>query len=381
MFRVAAFTLIELMVVIGILAALAGMLMPIVTMAQRGAMRTSCEATLRKIDVAARMFRRDIGIFPYQLGYPDQVDRTNPFTNRLARQLARGMIDSERDAVRTLAATAAGKYAYTADLNDGTSVEASLPSTLAFSITRLPPRDFGPPWIGDGDKKLRKRYSYFINRLAGERAGLCMLAGAFDMTGGIVSGPYANGAIHSDLSGNRVVTSSEIGSLETGWGDDYLRGEIEARFIDGDAILDAYRHPVIYVCQLVPRIRSTSVKVQNSVFSIAEPSWFGLGHQGFASRTGPWGSIVSEKRFQLLGLGRVVLTTGDAGDGQPPPTDPTFYPTAGDFTNSDRRYYAAPSMGRDFELWSAGRDGSLRWMRNDPLNRDNIPANAYDRKL
>lgn len=378
--RPEAFTLIELLVVVSILAVLAGMLMPMIGMAQRTAMRSSSEATLRKVDAAVRMFRRDLGVFPYQLAYPDQVDAANPFPNHLGRQLGRSMSDLERTTVQTLVATAASKYAYNENLNDG-NPETAIPSPVAFSITGLPPQSFGPPWLGDDDKQGRKRYSFYINRIAGERARLAMLAGAFDLSGGVVSGPFANGAIHRDLSSTRVVSAAEVGSLTTGWGDDYLQGELEARFIKDDAILDAYKHPIIYVCQVVPRIRTTSIKVYDWGFAIAEPGWFGLGHQGFAAQTGPWGSIVTAKRPLLLGLGRVRLTTADAGDGQPPPTDPTFYPNAGDFMNSDRRFYAPPAGSLDFELWSAGRDGSLRWMRNDPVNRDNASASPYDRKL
>ncbi len=376
-----AFTLIELLVVVSILVVLAGMLMPMVGLAQRSALRTSSEATLRKVDVAVRMFRRDIGAFPYQLGYPDQVDDANPFPNRLARQLTRSMSDSERTAVRTLVATAAGKYAYNADLNDGNNVEPTLPSAVAFSVTRLPPKTFGPPWLDDNEKMGRKRYSFYLNRIAADRTRLAILSGAFDLAGGIVSGPNANGAIHLDLSGTTVLSSSEIGSQTTGWGDDYLEGELEARFITDDAILDAYKHPIVYVCQIVPRIRTSKIKVYDWNFDIAEPAWFGLGHQGFAARTGPWNSIVSAKRYLMLGQGRLALTTGDAGDGQPLPTDATYYPSSGAFLDSDRRYYAAPGNSLDVELWSAGRDGVLHWMRNDPANRDNVPASAYDRKL
>ncbi len=379
--RTAGFTLIELLVAVSIIAVLAGMLMPMVGMAQRMAMRTSSEATLRKVDAAVRLFRRDIGAFPYQRSYADQVDATAPFVNRLGRQLGRAMSDSERSAMRALAATATSKYAYDTNLNDGNNLEASLPSALAFSITRLPPKDFGPPWIDDNDKMGRKRYSFYLNRIASDRARLATLSGAFDLTGGIVSGPNANGVVHLDQSGTRLLTTGEVGSLTTGWGDDYLQGEMEARFIKDDGILDAWGHPIVYVCQMVPRIRTAQIKVYDRGFSLAEPAWFGLGHQGFAARTGPWDSLVSTKRFLLLGLGRLRLSNGDAGDGQPLPTDPLCYPDAGAFQHSDRRFYAAPGLSLDFELWSAGKDGSLRWMRDDPLNRDNIPASAYDRKL
>ncbi len=49
--------------------------------------------------------------------------------------------------------------------------------------------------------------------------------------------------------------------------------------------------------------------------------------------------------------------------------------------NSDLRTSAGPAFVHEFELWSAGPDGRFAHLRDDGLNRDNIPLLPYNRGL
>jgi prepilin-type N-terminal cleavage/methylation domain-containing protein len=59
--RHSGFTLIELLVTMAVIAVLAGMLMPMIGSAQRGAKRTNTQNLLRKVEVALAGFKGDVG--------------------------------------------------------------------------------------------------------------------------------------------------------------------------------------------------------------------------------------------------------------------------------------------------------------------------------
>ena len=60
----AAFTLIELLMVVSIIALLAGMATPILMTAKNSAARNATKATFGKLDAALRLFKTEAGAYP-----------------------------------------------------------------------------------------------------------------------------------------------------------------------------------------------------------------------------------------------------------------------------------------------------------------------------
>lgn len=378
------FTLVELLVVVGIIAFLAAMAMPLLNMATRQAKRSNSEATLRKVDQALRMFRRDVDALPYQLAYPDAVTATTPFANNLGLRLGQALPTADLQSLQGLVAVGGGAYAYPVDvLASANVVEVGLPSALTFRSSYLP----NSYWTQYGTDKNPRRYCQMLNRMAQRRVKDAVMAGAFDLAGGLIRND--DNTVFRNLSANQVFTSAVVNGA-IGWCDDYLSGEVGPAGLSADraVVLDAWGNPLVYVCQVVPAARSVSLRgsqnaggFRNQEFRINDPRDFGLGTQGFAVGTGPWQSLVDAPKVRLLGCGRLTLSVSDAGDGSAVVAHATFLPDAANLRRSDRRYYAAPGMAKDYELWSAGPDGGLAWMRDDVINRDNVPATDYDRGL
>ncbi len=373
-----AFTLVELLVVVAIVVLLASMAMPLLALAERSAKRSNTEAILRKVDAAARQFQRDVDVLPYQSTYPDVVDAANPFSNNLARRLGWTLGDAERSALLALAATAAEKFRYSQDINSNSSTaETGLPSNLTFRMAYVPLAGLVAITQSYGNLKTpdRRRAAAVLNRMAAARARDAVMAGATDLHGGFIA---VGSTLVTDLTGEALLTPAEVGSV-VGWCDDYLSGELPPSAVRGDAVLDAWGNPLVMVGQMVPKarplsLRSDSVSGSLQTIRIASITGFGLGPQGFATGTGPWSSLAAASNYTLLGNGRLQLVAGV-------PADTTYLPDAAAWLHSDRRFYAPRGGHLDIELWSAGSDGRLAWMRDDPANRDNPSASAYDKGL
>ncbi|MBN8525222.1 MAG: type II secretion system protein [Planctomycetes bacterium] len=389
------FTVLELLIVVSIIAVLAGMFTALLGIAGRQARRANSEATMRKVATAIRMFQRDNGVLPYQArypvagagaavvlqkgwnDYPDAVSPAEPFPNILARRLARTMDASEQAAVHTAAATAAAKYGYYARLRSASSGSIELGSTLAYCKEHIQALD------GQVNINLTltstvdaARLSSYLNRSAADRARRAIYAGALDLEGPLIAGPTSTAAA-KDLTATPLLTGAEAGSLTTGWCDDYLEGGLAERDRSGDAVIDAWGRPLVYVCMVVPRQRSTSAWIYNTVVKSQDLVWYGMGATGYRANTGPWAGLVADRRWRVLQNGRVTVGA-NAVDNRPAGV---LTGNPGAAMDSDRRWFAAPGFELDFELWSAGPDGRFAWTRSDPANRDNVPAFAYDRGL
>jgi prepilin-type N-terminal cleavage/methylation domain-containing protein len=378
------FTLIELLIVVSILAILVGMVASLVGVTRRYGMRSQTLAVMHKVESAVRLFQRDVGVLPYQLSYPDAVSPSAPYSNLLARRLGAAQDAATATNFNAAVATAAGKYTYFADLLhewngnwEGSTTGNSWASNLTYRFAYLISNTQVNGNRGNSPNEGR-RYAVLLNRVAAQRARQAVYAGALDLPGPFIVGPTSTSAVQ-DLTGTPLLSAAERGSLVTGWCGDYLEGALTPRDIVGDDIVDAWRRPLVYVGQVLPRARSSSALILGTMIKSQDLSWYGLGATGFKAGTGPWNTLVATKRWRLLQNGRVTIGANCLDDA-PAPSDPQYNPT-GNALDSDRRYYAAPGYEQDFELWSAGPDGRLEWRRGDTVNRDNIPLTDYDRGL
>ena len=142
----------------------------------------------------------------------------------------------------------------------------------------------------------------------------------------------------------------------SGWADDYLGGEVEKRNISDEQILDAWKRPLIYVCQVTEGVYNAPTIALFS--NNTQSTWYGMNT-----------------------LGRTTLAERDAITGDPVGAYPPYLPDLANLRHSDRRFFAAPSLEAEFELWSAGRDGEADWMRDASSNTDNVSLTPYDKRL
>jgi hypothetical protein len=154
------------------------------------------------------------------------------------------------------------------------------------------------------------------------------------------------------------VLATPQSAARPGMAKDYLHGELPARQVEGDAILDAWGRPLIYVCQVVEGMHSTPViwNAQQMIYCKAQS--VGLHTAG---------------RSSLAPIDRI---TGAALVAAPPQL-----PDPAKLRHSDRRSYAAWQLEAEPELWSAGNDGRADWMRDAAVNHDNVSLLPYDKDI
>jgi prepilin-type N-terminal cleavage/methylation domain-containing protein len=313
-----AFTLIELLMVIAIMAMLTAMLSPIVRMAQRTSQKTQIQALLRRVDLAVRLFREDVGTYPYQDHTSGSLD-----ANRLAWQLSRILSTDERDRLRTDLDNVGKAYAIggsqaltTADIDPGATIYDPYKSSNQTDVTAA-------------DRSAGQRaHVAAVNRLAAERARLAILAGNTAVTG---IGPHTGDAV--------------IAATSAGWCDDYLTGDLapRERSSDGVSILDPRGEPVRYICPVIAGVRGFwPSKPMEAVHS---------------------GNVSIPIRVEYYGLDTISRRTATT------------------VMDSDRTDSAPARLIDEPELWSAGADRLISIHRNAPENRDNVPAAPYDKEL
>lgn len=347
------FTLIELLIVISIIMLLVGMVSSLVAVARNAALKNASKATMGKVDAALRQFKNESGAFPWQpsANNPDSTAGV-AWSNRLAYSLGSDL--PRADLLKLLADqdTAAARYNYdctpvgplTAWVGKVENVGAL--SALAYRTAWVQPSIHGA--ISSG---IQMNVAIFLNRMMQERCRIALAAGDTELSGPLIC----------DVSWNPVVDKTAVKVLtaptSNGWAADYLGGEIEARYRSGQQILDAWRRPLIYICQALPGQRMTTFQPLGGATNPFNAAYYGLGP-----------------------LGRTALARRDAG-GTAVPADAVYFPDTSNLLGSDARYYCAAGLASEFELHSAGRDGRFGWMRNDPDNRDNVMCGDYLRGL
>ncbi len=325
------FTLIELLVVIGILMVLLGLLLPILSLAERESRKSATRTVMVKVDTALRLFRSEIGPYPYQAKYAD-LAAGESWTNRLYYHLGTDIADDDRIKVKADADAAGAIYSTNAITGD--------PPTSPHAYKEFDIWNNSNQAVGHD----------ICNIMAEERVRLAVYSGHPKITGGVLSVPY--------YKVRRVLPTTPLlatpaSEARPGWAKDYLKGELPRRHVAGDAILDAWNRPIIYVCQVVEGM-------------ISAPS----GSVGY----------VNAYYAGLHPLGRRSLADWDAITNEPLAAGPGL-PDATVLRRSDRRLWAPRGLELEFELWSAGPDGLADWMRDAVVNRENVSLQAYDRDI
>lgn len=320
MSRTRAFSLIELLAVLSVLSLLTGMLLPLLGVAKRSAQRTATQAVMGKTAAALRLYRGEMGTSPYEHAYAD-LDAGAAWSNRLYRLVGARIATADLQRVRADADAAAANYDYPLILNwNGTMNEpasfASIHTYRQADIIRGLREDMSSgSWSVYGPMGT----AVLLNRLARERARLIVFAGNPWLTGLALPDQIdaarkpIPGSARSTLTGCTRLIATPQSAARAGWADDYLAGDLDAASRDGDAILDAWHRPLIYVCQVEQGVRPPRA-----------PAVLG------------WTTKIDPAAYHLLTAGRTTVGPGAL--------------------HSDRRTTAAPGQELEFELWSAGPD-------------------------
>jgi type II secretion system protein G len=131
------FTLIELMIVVAIIAILAGILVPNFVNARAQAQTSACESNLRAIATAMELYYADNQRYPDAGSVPDALNATGvQYLNNTPRDPAD-------------AGTTPGKYTFTQPTGDGQSYLIVCPGTHAASTLAKITTDAGGGKAGD----------------------------------------------------------------------------------------------------------------------------------------------------------------------------------------------------------------------------------------
>ncbi len=358
------FTLIELLVVIAILGILMSMLTPILLMASRQAKASATRTVMAKTETALRLFRADIGAFPWQQEENQPDD--GPWTNQLYYHLGTQLDPADWSKVRQDAQAAASLYAYKIDKS---VFPQTFPNKHVFRAEDGSIDDVGNIVNYEGGR------AFMLNRMAIERARLAIFSGHYRVPGcalptpfligmkGIIGSIPVNRRVIEDPADPQPLLPAPKSVSRPGWASDYLRGELEKRYVSGTTILDGWGHVIVYIGQIIEGMTAAPV--------------LSLG----GLRTLNTRAV----EFGLEPIGRFSLAPRDAITGLALGTAPrhraAFLPDTANLRHSDRRRYAAMGLELEFELWSAGPDGQHAWMRDDRANADNVSLTPYDKSI
>jgi prepilin-type N-terminal cleavage/methylation domain-containing protein len=366
------FTLLELLVVVAILAILGTMLMPLLGIARRNSRNSASLSTMAKLEAAIQQFKSDFKAYPYQV-----TDGVSPsdYSNNLNYTLGTDISSINRANVLADVAAAEHDFSYPLPNNQESFPAASVHTFVAnrhnghsSQDTNNDPEGDPLPTGSSFDQWNNTWYFTYanmvptctvLNRMASERAGLLMLIGDVNAMGAKIlgtDGPTGSNLIHGARDNSNIPLVAEpLSAALPGWAKDYLQGELDPRFIRGNTVIDAFKNPIIYICQVRPGVESTIAQIWGSNIDINTPSNYGLAP-----------------------IGRSTLEHTYVGSTTPITGDPVTLPDPTNLLHSDLRAWAAPGYEQQFELWSAGPDGQFDWMRDDPKNRDNIPCENYN---
>lgn len=358
------FTLIELLIAMSILVILMSIMFPVYGVVRRSMQLAATQLVLRKVDAGLRQFKVDWLAYPGQMAYPaSEADLTNQLKYRIGTDLS----DTKRTQILQDAETAGNLFNFV--------TSGAQPSTLTYTTASI---------VAGTEAGNTLTCAILLNRMGRERARLAAISGNLWLRGPVVA-PNSAPPINQDMRGTAFFPSPQsLGSGPPdpgpGWACDYLSGELEARFQSGSALLDAWGRPIIYIGQMIPGVLGSHMSRTYESCVISKVARYGLGPIGFNAADGP-GPTLATTRPHLLYGGRVVLSAIDAGDKRgPTPIDATYFPVASEPLGSDIRYYASHAYAREFELWSRGPDGEFAYMRNRPVNRDNVACLPYNRE-
>jgi prepilin-type N-terminal cleavage/methylation domain-containing protein len=284
----AGFTLIELMIVIGVLAILSGMAMPILGMARHTARVSETRSLMAKADAAIRQFKGEVGVWPYQ-----KHDAAKDFPeagNRLAWHLGHTLTSAESATL-------------------GVDLTAA---TAAYDIGTHKPLATD---IFHADGGTAEVFCIWLADMGKLRARIAVMSGNSGLTG--IAKDRTTAILTAPKTGWAAATSDH-----PGWGDDYLAGEVPPKRIIGHGLHDAWGQPLVYVSPVVPGVRLTTegkdrIGWDPSIISEAQYGLAAAGRMGSGSMNEDVRTTAAPSfalAYELSSMGRDMQTAAMRND-------------------------------------------------------------------